>query len=284
MKHGEIRAVASGFAPVVKEFVADAVEPLTAQIAELTARIAALECLPRTAVQGPAGQDGLPGPPGPPGPAGLSGERGEPGPPGKDADPDEVGKRAAAVLEAPFKDWLSRELERAIAAIPKAVDGKDGVGVAGAVIDRAGQLVLTLSDGGVRPIGQVVGEDGAPGKDGAPGVDGFSLDDFSVEWIDDRTMRLTFQRGELVKVAEKTFPIILDAGHWQEGRKYRRGDSVTWGGQTWIAQRDAPECPRDGGPDWRLAVRKGLNGQDGKDGKDGERGEKGDPGLHAWQR
>lgn len=38
--------------------------------------------------------------------------------------------------------------------------GEDGVGIAGALIDRTGALVLTLSDGSTRELGQVVGRDG----------------------------------------------------------------------------------------------------------------------------
>src|SRR5690606_7468488 len=49
-------------------------------------------------------------------------------------------------------------------------DGADGVGVAGAVINRDGELVITLSDGTTRDLGRVVGKDGASGRDGADGV------------------------------------------------------------------------------------------------------------------
>lgn len=66
---------------------------------------------------------------------------------GRDADPEEMGRMiAAAVAEA---------MERV--PVPK-----DGVGLAGAMIDRAGQLVVTMSDGSVRELGVVVGRDGDP--------------------------------------------------------------------------------------------------------------------------
>ena len=57
----------------------------------------------------------------------------------------------------------------------KGEKGDTGVGVAGAVIDREGNLVLTLSDGKAVNLGAVVGKDGEPGRDGvdgAPGRDG----------------------------------------------------------------------------------------------------------------
>ncbi|SEM53810.1 integrin beta 3 [Sphingomonas gellani] len=51
-------------------------------------------------------------------------------------------------------------------------DGRDGVGMAGALIDRAGNLVLTLTDGTVRELGVVVGRDGVDGAPGEPGARG----------------------------------------------------------------------------------------------------------------
>lgn len=55
---------------------------------------------------------------------------------------------------------------------PEGSPGRDGVGVAGALIDRSGVLVLTLTDGTTRDLGVVVGKDGADGKDGETGPQG----------------------------------------------------------------------------------------------------------------
>lgn len=272
-----IQSVAEGFAPVVKDHIGHALSPLERRMLELEARISELEARP--AVPGPAGPIG---PTGPPGPAGTAGAPGPAGAAGKDADPDELAQRVGKILDEPCKAYLAG----LVAAIPKAVDGKPGVGMAGAVIDREGRLIISLSDGTMHSLGQVVGKDGTPGrdgKDGAQGADGFNLEDFSIEWIDDRTMRTTFKHGELIKIDEHVFPVVLDCGHFSEGRKYRRGDSVTWGGSTWIALKDAPKGPPTECSEWRMAVRVGRNGVDGKDGKDGERGPAGPPGLHAWQ-
>lgn len=49
----------------------------------------------------------------------------------------------------------------------ESIKGETGVGLAGALIDRSGVLVLTLSDGTTRDLGVVVGKDGRDGKDGA---------------------------------------------------------------------------------------------------------------------
>lgn len=50
--------------------------------------------------------------------------------------------------------------------------GADGRGIADAVIDNAGNLVLTFTDGATKSLGRVVGRDGAPGEKGADGRDG----------------------------------------------------------------------------------------------------------------
>lgn len=66
---------------------------------------------------------------------------------GKDADPEKV----AALVE--------QTVEAAIARLPKAKDGNDGLGMAGSMIDRDGNLVVTMTDGTARTLGRVVGKD-----------------------------------------------------------------------------------------------------------------------------
>lgn len=51
-------------------------------------------------------------------------------------------------------------------------DGEDGVSVVGAKIDFDGSLIVTLSDGSVINVGEVVGEKGERGPQGAAGVSG----------------------------------------------------------------------------------------------------------------
>jgi hypothetical protein len=149
--------------------------------------------------------------------------KGEPGRDGMDADPElvaaliveEVARQVAAIkIPGPdikaVADMIAAEVDK----IPVPRDGKDadadmiveavlarmprpkdGVGLAGAVIDREGTLVVTLSDGSTRPLGPVVGCSVSPedvqaivkaqvealpmprdGKDGAPGKDGRDAD------------------------------------------------------------------------------------------------------------
>lgn len=189
-----------------------------------------------------------------------AGKDGEPGRDGKDVDPEAV----KAMVEA------------AVAEIPVPKDGKDGVGLAGAVIDRDGNLAVTLSDGSVKELGLVVGRDGVAGSNGKDGRDGLGFDDLSIEKTGDRTFLIKFVRGDVVKEFPIDMPVVIDRGVWREGA-FKAGDGVTLGGSYWIAQRDTEARPETS-PDWRLAVKRGQNGRDGKPGAPGPTGPKGERG------
>jgi hypothetical protein len=167
---------------------------------------------------------------------------------------------------------VDEAVTRAVAAIPVP---RDGIGAAGAVIDRDGHLVLTLTDGSVRALGQVVGRDADMAAiekmlrelvDAIPrpenGADGLGFDDLSVVQDGPRAFHLRFARGDTVKTFPFTLPVVLDAGVWKEGTTYVAGDGCTWAGSYWIAQQETNERP-DSGPrsktGWRLAVKKGRD-------------------------
>lgn len=183
----------------------------------------------------------------------------------------------------PFADRIT-ELEQRIADMPTprdgqngrdgkdgaagidGKDGQDGVGLAGAVQSKDGHLVMTLTSGATVDIGRVAGQDGkdgekgVDGKDGRDGVDGIGFDDLDlVETEEGVSLRAV--RGEVVK--EWPLPVVFYRGIFNADTSYRKGNSVTWGGSLWIAEKNAPE----GKPDmsesgWRLAVKKGQNGKD----------------------
>lgn len=156
---------------------------------------------------------------------------------------------------------ITSEVERQIKQIPIPKDGepgKDGIGLAGAFIDRDGELVITLTNGEVKKLGPVVGKDGQ-GKDGA---DGLGFDDMEAVYDGEKTITLKFVRGERVKEFAFTLPVVIDRGIYTEGKTYSAGDGVTWGGSFWIAQKETSSKPGEGG-DWRLAVKKGRDGRDG---------------------
>lgn len=204
--------------------------------------------------------------------------------PGKDADPAET----AALVRI--------EVEKAVAAIPRPQDGKsvepaeveamvkaaverlpkpaDGVGLAGALIDRSGELVVTLTNGTTKSLGPVVGRDAdmaalklqldeavAAIPRPRDGVDGLGFDDLTVEYDGERTVTWRFEKGERVKEFAMAMPVILDRGVYTAGKGYEPGDGVTWAGSYWIAQRATDAKPGDG-EGWRLAVKKGRDGKE----------------------
>ncbi|MBY0421862.1 MAG: hypothetical protein K2Q06_06125, partial [Parvularculaceae bacterium] len=182
---------------------------------------------------------------------------------------------ADADMEA-LKAHLDNAVAKAVAALPKPKDGDDGADadmealkahldnavakavaaaprpaeVERALIDQDGRLHLIRSDGATLMAGVVVGPPG------------FSLEDFDVEQLADaRVLRFQFAREGLLKTKEFRFPIVLDAGVYDPAKTYAQGDAVSWGGQLWIARRDAGagEQPENGDA-WRLAVLRGRSG------------------------
>lgn len=227
----DTKALAEATATIVREHVERATAPLIERIAQLEKRA------PEKGEPGEPGKDGADGKDGRDGQDGAPGEKGLDGANGRDGQP--------------------------------GADGKDGVGLAGAVIDRSGGLVITLTDGTTRELGQVVGKDGAAGlngkdgADGAPGrdgADGFGFDDMSFEHDGERGFVLRFVKGDRTKEFAFEVPMVIDRGVWREGN-YQKGDATSWAGSLWIAQKDTDAKP-DSGDGWRLAVKRGRDGKD----------------------
>ncbi|QOF71466.1 hypothetical protein IG197_27620 [Aminobacter sp. SR38] len=184
---------------------------------------------------------------------------------------------AVAALPAPqdgksvtaedLRPLVEQCVAKAVEALPVPKDGnpgKDGVGLAGALIDRAGNLVVTLTDGTTRDLGPVLGKDGDPGQPGKDGKDGFNLEDFDATVMDDgRTVLLSFERSDLSYKIELGFPVMLYRGVFTE-REYERGDTVTWAGSLWHCDAaKTTEKPGEGSSSWTLAAKRGRDGKDG---------------------
>lgn len=164
----------------------------------------------------------------------------------------EDGKSVSIADVSPvIAEAVQEAVSKAVAAMPPA---KDGIGLAGALIDRAGDLVITLTNGEAKNLGPVVGKDAEPAL---PGRDGLGFDDLEFEEKDGR-LYAVFRRGDLVKAAR--LPGISYRGVWKSG-DYLTGDSVTFGACQWIAKADTSSKPGEG-EDWQLAVRKGRDGRD----------------------
>lgn len=241
----DTKAIAAALAPIVRTHVAEATAPLIARIAELEKR---------------------------------QPERGEPGEPGRDGKDGSDGRDAEPVSD----EQVAAAVERYLIANPPpagkdgrdgvdgkdgapgekgsdGVHGRDGVGLAGAMIDRDGELNVTLTNGEVRKLGPVVGKDGLNGE---RGPEGFSLTDFDTDWRpEDKVLILSWDAGDHRYSHELFIPYLRDCGVWAEGASYLKGDGVTWGGSFWTAQDDTSDKP-DGSKSWRLAVKKGRDGKD----------------------
>ena len=208
---------------------------------------------------------------------------------GADADMEAVAAQVKELVDTTLAGWerpqdgksvtveelrplVDESVQRAVSGLPVA---KDGVNLAGAMIDRDGNLVLTLSDGTMKELGVVVGADGK-GVDMAAversivekvaaipkpkdGTDGVGFDDMDLVETDEGIV-LRFTKGDVVK--DFRLPVVIDRGVWKEGA-YRKGDGCTWGGSFWICQEDGATDKPDAGKSWRLAVKRGRDGKDG---------------------
>lgn len=257
MKDRDIEALVKALAPVVRDFVGKELGPLLKRLADLeeagkasresieAIRTEALEAVDKAVPEAVSaavaalpvpkdGQDGAPGRDGRDGVDGKDGVDGEKGLDGAQGPAGEPGNDGAA--------------------------GKDGIGLADALIDRDGNLVLTMTDGATKSLGVIVGKDGAPGRDGA---DGLGFDDLEiVEGGTDFTLRFT--RGDLVKEWTLAKPTLADSyrGVWKEG-DHTRGCTVTWGGSLWLAKNDTTAKPETN-DDWVLITKRGRDGKDGE--------------------
>jgi len=191
---------------------------------------------------------------------------------------------------------IAEHVKAAVEAIPKPKDGrdgKDGVGLAGAAIDRDGNLIITLTSGEAKSLGRVVGADGHDGvglagasidRDGAlvvtltngeqkslgpvvgrDGKDGADFSGVEIDYDGERTITIKGSGGEVTK----RVPVPLDRGYWREGMACEKADILTHGGNAWIALRDTKAKPcLENNDDWRLFARKGRDGKDGRNGID----------------
>jgi len=184
---------------------------------------------------------------------------------GRDADPaviERAVKAAVDALPAPkdgrdadpvTEQQLAAQVARHLAVNPPQ-PGADGVGLAGAMIDRAGELVITTTKGEAVRLGKVVGEDGR---------DGISFETATGEYDAERGFVIKLGAGE--RRTELVLPYMVHRGFWREGLSTKAGQSITHDGALWIAKRDNASKPcLENEQDWALAARKGRDGKDGK--------------------
>lgn len=204
-----------------------------------------------------------------------------------DAAMGDIRKESAAAVEMILKDGrIEREaMQSAIKELRQPADGlpgkdgengkdgapgqkgADGIGLAGAMIDREGDLLVTMTNGEVKSLGAVVGKDGANGSNGA---DGISLDTFDMQYIEE-THEVCIKASAAGRVKELRYPAggIRPGGYWREGTKVKACETWVHDGSLWIAVKDTVSQPKTGSDDWIIGARKGRDGERGQKGSDG---------------
>lgn len=200
MQQNEIAGLVTALAPLVGDFVRDALAPLREQNASLVARVAELEnqlaTVPKFLTIGEAGpqiiqplrseieklflemapeptngEPGIPGEAGKDGRDGVDGKDGAPGLDGKDGPPGDPGAPGE-----PGKDGLDGVDGKDGAAGRDGVDGKDAPPVTAEQVLEAVQAMPEVLDAAVQRYLEsnppAAGKDGEPGRDGADGKHG----------------------------------------------------------------------------------------------------------------
>lgn len=167
------------------------------------------------------------------------GEKGDPGEPGIQGVPGTQGEKGdSGTAGSPGE---------------KGDTGADGIGLAGAVIDKGGNLAITMTNGTTRELGQIVGKDGQ---------DGLNFEEFTPHY-DKETDEIVWQylRGNVTKEVRQPANTPRHAGFWQAGMQVKCGHFVTHNGSLFYAKITTSEEPSIKSDDWQLAARKGADGK-----------------------
>jgi hypothetical protein len=211
-------------------------------------------------------------------PAPTNGKDGAAGADGKSISLEDIRPVLDEALAA-VRSEATKMIDAAVNAIPVPKDGKDGIdglngergekgadglGLAGAMIDRDGALQITLTNGEVKNLGPVVGKNGNDGKDG------LSLDGFDLQYLPD-SHEVALKATAAGRVKELRYPAggIRPAGYWREGTKAQAGEAWVHDGSLWIAVKDCQSKPATNDDGWIIAARKGRDGERGSKGVDG---------------
>lgn len=194
--------------------------------------------------------------------------------PGKDADPAEVEKMVkAAVAEIPpAKDGKSVSVEevaamvaeqvaKAVAEIklPEPKDGRDALDI---------EIMPAIDEEKSYPRGLYATHRGGLWKSwkqtkGMVGweciVDGVFKTVVAQE--DDRNFNFIAEKssGSIAKLPFYV-PAMVYKRVYQDGKTYKKGDTVTWAGSMWHCDEDTTEKPGDGSKHWTLAAKRGRDG------------------------
>jgi hypothetical protein len=166
-------------------------------------------------------------------------------------------------------DALREHLSELVANLPRPVDGKSVTAedVSPILENQVNKWALEFERRAQDTLQKAIDKMPVP-KDGKDGIDGVGFDDLEVEYDGVKTVTFKMVRNDVTKQFDLTMPVVVDCGVFKDGHVYTPGDSVTWAGSYWIAQKETgakPDSPESG---WRLAVKKGRDGKDGRNGID----------------
>lgn len=177
----------------------------------------------------------------------LEARKPEQGPPGEHGEKGDAGERGSDGSNG--------------ADGANGADGQDGAGIADLLRDHEGNLVASFTDGRLKNLGPIQGQDGKDGRDG------LGFDDMDVAVLDDdRTIELSFRRGDDEKAFTLKWPTVIYRDVFKAGETYQPGDAVTWAGSLWIAEKETDAKPETADSGWKLAVKRGRDGKDVKHG------------------
>ena len=169
----------------------------------------------------------------------------------KPIEPEAFRHLVAELVEDETSKMPALVEERVVSALDRLELPAPEPGLAEAMIDDAGELVLTRTDGKLLKPGRVKSADGA------------ILDSLEIDTPDGgRTLVFRMQSGGREIERKLTTEVIIDRGVWKAPGVYKTGDLVTYAGSAWVAERDAPDRPGIGSSSgWRLAVKRGRDGR-----------------------
>lgn len=275
------------FGKAMAEIVNAATAPLLKRIEQLEARQPERGEKGETGLQGDAGMRGEAGATGEKGDAGergQQGDKGDSGTNGRDAEPIDIKDVIAEILSGaelktlvdlhvaesvqkhfeanPIRHGKDGEIGKQGEKGDTGEQGRDGAGLADALIDNVGNLVLTMTDGRMKKLGNVVGIDG---RDGARGADGADFSEVTLDYDEERGLVIRGKGG--VEIIRKIW-LPSYKGYWREGMVCSKANIVTHNGSAWIAIKDTTLKPcLENSTDWQLFVRKGRDGADGVNGR-----------------
>lgn len=196
-------------------------------------------------------------------------------------DPEKFGQAMAEMIRdalAPLKSQIS-ELEKRLSERPdhsaeilsqikQHLDAIElpkpeaPLGIAGTMIDREGSLLFTLSNGDIKNVGRVVGQDGKNGEPGKNGEDGFSFENFEMQYVpESNEVKLVATCRGVTKELRVPVASIQGKGYWRSGVTVKAGDAWSYDGSLWIAVRNTEDVPSASSKDWFMGARRGKDGE-----------------------